>query len=244
MDKTNIYVCFDINSTREENQKYESEDLMENPINIFNNFFSDHKIILNMEKIQSNASELNYKFNLSIPDKFLFQITTINDLSYIHEISLRADAFIIFINLEDDKTIEKLKYLINYIADSCCSVDITIYIVEMYKYKILEACNKEQIENLFTEDNISYEYFQIKYTDDKNEHFCFFKYIEIKKYDNKNFFNKTIEEYNFYEVLEKIIIDTYEEKMGVIFDTKKRIFVEKDIKNEGNSYCNGFCNIL
>ena len=247
MSQTTVYVCFDINSTREENQenqKDNSEDLMENPIHIFNNFFTNHKIMLNMEKEQSNASELNYQFTLNLPEKSLFQITTINDLSYIHEISLNADGFIIFINLEDEKTIEKLKYIIHYIVENCNSINISTYVVGMYKDKILKEFNKEKIINLLNEDNFSYEYFQIKYTDDKNGHFCFFKYIDTTKYNNKNFFNKKIKEFKFYEILEKIIIDTYEDKMGVIFDPKKRKFVEKPEKKEGNSISVELCNIL
>ena len=42
----------------------------------------------------------------------LFQMVIINNLSFIHEISLEADGFLIFLNLEDEKTEDKLSYLI------------------------------------------------------------------------------------------------------------------------------------
>ena len=239
-----LMVCFDINSTREENQvkpDNNNEETMENPSNIFKKFFDSHKII-KPEINKINPSEIDHKFSLNLPEETSFQIRTISDLSFIHEISLNADSYIIFINLEDVQTQEKIEYLIRYILESCCSVDIKTYIIGMYtdKDNIREECKKEELENIFNEDNLSYEYFQIKYTGKENAHFCLYEYIGNKSYGDKNFLRKKIEDYTLTEVVEKIINETYENKMGLIFDPYKRKFVGKTDKNLGgdNSNCN------
>ena len=241
MDNGTLIVCFDINSTREENQKKpdNTEELMENPNGIFNNFFAIHKMD-KMEQKKISDSEINYKFYLNLQKKSMFQIRTISDLSFIHEISLNADSYIIFINLEDPQTKEKIEYLIRYILDSCSSVDIKTYIVGIYKDKdrIFEENKKVHLENLFSEDNLNYEYFQINYNNDDKNHFCFYDYIGNKDYGDKRFFKKKIEEYKLVEILEKIISQTYEEKEGVYFDPLKKKFITKPLKSSGDSSCN------
>ena len=245
MEHGTFLVCFDINSIQEENQTKQinnSEDLMENPIGFLNRFFTDHKIT-NMEKTQLSASETKYLFTLNLPHSALFQIISINNLSFIHEISLDADAYLIFINLEDNKTSEKLDYLIRYITESCSSVEITTYIVGLYKEKIIDECNKEDLETLFNEHNLNYDYFQIKYTNDEAQHFCLYKFIGDKNYNDKTFFRKNPEEYKLYEIAEKILFEIYESKMGLKFDPYKRRFVEKSAKGV-NMAKSGECNII
>ena len=105
MDDSIILISFDINSTHEENNEDKNksnESLMESPDRIFEEFFSNHKQT-QMDKKKLNESEKKYTFSLNLPDMSCFQIITINDLSFIHEIALDADAYIIFINLEDPK---------------------------------------------------------------------------------------------------------------------------------------------
>ena len=239
MNNEIIIVCFDINSILEENQVNQaenSEELMESPNRILNNFFYNHKL-LNMEIKQISDSELNYKFYLNLPGKTLFQIRILNNLSFIHDISLNADSYIIFINLEDANTKEKIKNIIRYMLDSCCSVDIKTYIIGLHKDKIIEECQKEELEKLFNEDNLNYDYFQTKYIDNENEHFCLYEFIENKKYGNKKFFKKKIEEYKLKEIIEKITIETYEEKKGLIFEPSIRNFIEKGITGLEASSC-------
>ena len=232
-------VCFDINSILEENevnQSQNSEELMESPNTILNNFFYSHKLS-NMEIKQLSDSELNYKFYLRLEEKTLFQIRIINNISFIHDIILKADSYIIIINLEDVNTKEKIKNIIRYILDSCCSVDIKTYIIGIYKNRILEECQKEKLENLFSEDNLNYDYFQAKYINNENEHFCLYEFIENQNYGNKIFFKKGIEEYKLKEIIEKITIETYEDKNGVIFEPSIRKFIEKSIKGLETSSC-------
>lgn len=239
-----LLVCFDINSIQEENSKNNdnSEDLMENPIGLINNFFSNHKIS-KMEKTQTKPSEMKYDFVLNLPDDALFHIISINDLSFIHEVSLDADGYLIFINLEDIKTIDKLEYLLKYILESCCSVEIKTYIVGLYKEKIIKECKKEELENLFNDHNLSYDYYQIKYTDDLHKHFCLYEFIDNKNYNDKNFFRKKTDDYHLFEIMEKILSDIYGYKMGFEFDPFKRKFVEKSVKGL-NGDRSGDCNIF
>lgn len=246
IDTGTLIVCFDINSTREENQakpEDNNEEIMENPKRIFKNFFDNHKII-KPEINEINPSEIDHKFSLNLPEETLFQIRIISDLSFIHEISLNADSYIIFINLEDVQTQEKIEYLIRYILESCCSVDIKTYIIGMYtdKDKIREECKREELENIFSEDNLSYEYFPIKYSDEKKAHFCLYEFIGNKSYRDKSFLKKKIEDYQLTEIVEKIINETYENKMGLKFDPFKRKFVDKSEKNLTGD--NSGCNIL
>ena len=210
-----LLVCFDINSIQEENSKNNdnSEDLMENPIGLFNNFFSNHKIS-KMEKTQTKPSEMKYDF-----------------------------VYLIFINLEDIKTIDKLEYLLKYILESCCSVEIKTYIVGLYKEKIIKECKKEELENLFNDHNLSYDYYQIKYTDDLHKHFCLYEFIDNKNYNDKNFFRKKTDDYHLFEIMEKILSDVYGYKMGFEFDPFKRKYVEKSVKGL-NGDRSGDCNIF
>ena len=245
IDNGTLIVCFDINSTREENQAKpddDNEEIMENPNRIFKTFFNNHKKI-NVEINKIAPSEINHKFSLKLLEETSIQIRIISDLSFIHEISLNADSYIIFINLEDVQTQEKIEYLIRYILESCCSVDIKTYIIGMYtdKDKIREECKKEELENLFSEDNLSFEYFQVKYSDkEKDDHFCLYEFIENKNYNDKNFLKKKIEDYKLTEIIEKIFNEIYENKMNFQFDPFKRRFVNKSEKNLGgdNSNCN------
>ena len=180
MDDSIILISFDINSTHEENNEDKNksnESLMESPDRIFEEFFSNHKQT-QIDKKKLNESEKKYTFSLNLPDMSCFQIITINDLSFIHEIALDADAYIIFINLEDPKTEEKLEYLIRYIVEGCCSVETKTCVVGLYKDNILPEYSEEELEKLFNDNNLVFEYFQVKYSENENEHNCLYQMID------------------------------------------------------------------
>ena len=244
-----LFICFDINSLNEENNKINinTEELPENPIRLLEEYFDNHKL-LNMEKKELKASEIIYQFNINMPESTRFQLITINNLSYIHEISLDADGFLIFINLEDEKTQEKLEFLIKYITESCCSGETKIYIIGIYKENILPSCQKEYLENIFEEKNLNYDYYEVKYNmnDRIKIHNCLMSHILDNESKNKNKKTKSIKmdetyyEYKLQEIIEKIIINIYEVKMSVIYEPNKKKFVKKDenIANNSNSFCN------
>lgn len=243
MEQSILLVCFDINSSHEENVSKKKdkiiEELIETPTRLFNEYFKNHKD-LKVEKNELNASEIKYNFDLKLPECPSFQLILINDLSFIHDICLNSDGYLIIINLEDIKTEEKLEYIIKYIAESCCTLEIKTFIVGLYKDKILPGCNKEELENLFNEHNLIYEYYQIKYSLNDKDHFCFLDIMKNKA-NNKKIVKKGGEnnQYKLYEILEKVFVSMYENKMNVEFDPEKKRFVKLlDRGNEAVSLCN------
>ena len=240
MDSPMLLVCFDINSSHEENQAKNKdktkEELPETPTRIFTEYFDNHKN-LKVEKSQLNPSEIKYNFNLTLPESSPFNLILINDLSFIHDICLNADGYLIIINLEDIKTEEKLEYIIKYISESCCTMETKAYIVGLYKDKILPGCGKEELENLFNEHNFIFEYYQIKLSSDEKKHFCFFDLMNNKANNRKNVTKS--DGNKLQEILERIIINMYELKMNVEFDYEKKRFVQSTEKgNEAISKCN------
>lgn len=117
----------------------------------------------------------------------------------------------------------------------------------MYNNKIVQECQKDELEILFNENDwLFYEYFQIKINEEQNQHFCFYEYINNKKFNDKVFLTKKIKDYNLLEILEKIINNIYESKYYILIDPFKRKNKDKQIrfeKQEGN-YSGGICNIL
>lgn len=243
MDDSIILISFDINSTHEENNEDKNnksnESLMESPDRIFEEFFSNHKQT-QMDKKKLNESEKKYTFSLNLPDMSCFQIITINDLSFIHEIALDADAYIIFINLEDPKTEEKLEYLIRYIVEGCCSVETKTCVVGLYKDNILPEYSEEELEKLFNDNNLVFEYFQVKYRENENEHNCLYQMIDNKNNFDKKLVEKNNSELKLNETIEKILMSLYENKFGVEYNMIKNKFIKKDSKagNVANSVCN------
>ena len=160
---------------------------------------------------------------------------------------LIADSYIIFINLEKSQTKEKLECLLEYINNNCCSCMIKTYIVGLYNNKIVQECQKDELEILFNENvGLFHEYFQIKINEEQNQHFCFYEYINNKKFNNKIFLTKKIKDYNLLEILEKIINNIYESKYYIVFDPFKRKYKDKQIrfeKQKGN-YSGVNCNIF
>jgi hypothetical protein len=242
-----LLVLFDINGSRDENNNNEncdSQNLLENPNSIIKEFFSNHQI-LNLETKQIKPSELLYKFKVDLYDSSLFQMIVINNLSFIHEISLEADGFLIFLNLEDEKTEDKLAYLIKFMTDSCCSGEKKINFVGLYKNEILPQFKKKDLENYFGEHNLNFDYYEIKYNDNEKKHNCLYESTNKKKTnENKeeNKEHKEHKEHNLQEVIEKVTIDTYENKMSVIYIPDKKKFIKKKEKNNDNS--NSRCIII
>ena len=253
MSSTICVVCFDINSGYEEDvNKPLSENLsiLENPLRIINEFLDIH-LFLESEKIQISSSEIKYSFNfnLSEENEIFFEIIVLNDLSYIHDISLKADAYLVFTNLEKENTTEKLEKIIKYILESC-SLDIKTYLVGMYKDKVLPNLNKEALENYFEEEKLNCEYYQIKCEDNKknNEynHACMYQCKTNKniKRERKNSFKKK-EINNLIDIIELILIQIYETKLNVYYEPQKNIFKNNSQRQDySTSNCNSGTNCI
>ena len=156
-------VCFDLNGSYEEGYTVtleENKSLLESPLRIFDDFMETH-LFLETEKNYESSTKISYNFKFSNDDNNSFEIITISDLSYVHNISLESDGYLVFLNLEDQNTLDLLEKIIKYLI-SCC-MEMKTYIVGIYKDKILPILNKEALNSLLDEKNLNYEYYQIKY---------------------------------------------------------------------------------
>ena len=208
-----LVICFDINSYHEENNKQNKnniEQLPESPDRIMKEFISNHKS-LKPEKKEIDKSKFSYKFNVNLPEETSFQLLTINDLSCIHEICVQADAYLVFINLEDDNLEKKLEFVIKYINEFCSGTKV--YIIGLYKDKNFVSFQDEELENLINKKYLNYEYFKIKYNMNNNnkEHICLLdlSHKKNKNDNNKRKLNEENYEYKLPEIIEKIIINIY-----------------------------------
>ena len=157
-------VCFDINNDYEEDfieSLGENIFALECPLRIFDEFL-EMNLFLETSKNRRNNSEFKYTFQTNIYEKnVIIEIIVLYDLSYIHNISLEADAYLLFANLEKIQTMSQLEKIITYILQSC-NIIIKTYIIGIYKDKIIPNLKKETIELYLEEQNINYEYYQIK----------------------------------------------------------------------------------
>ena len=244
MSKIEI-VCFNINSINQNDIK-EDEIQLEDPFKILDEFIEIHPFF-KTEKNNTSSTHTKYSFisEFSKNNQLEFEIHILNDISFIHDISSLVDANLVFINLENQDTIQKLEKIINYINDSCTSL-LKIYLIGLYNDKILPILNTEIIE-LFEEHTFNYEIFQIKYNaDDKNKHLCLHESKENK--NNKKLKKDSLDKNdNLFDIIENILIQIYEMKMSVIYLPDKKKFKNISFKggdgisyNESRSKCDIF----
>jgi len=239
--------CFDINY---ENNRDILEFLGENiftlecPLRIFDEFL-DVNSFIETTKRRRNASEFKYTFQTNLYEKKIaLEIFVLYDLSYIHDISLYADAYLLFINLEKGNTLEQLDKITKYILESCC-MDKKIYIIGIYKDKIIPNLDKDLLEIYLDDQNINYEYYQIKYDinsliinkkDGKEKNDDFERTLRKKnKKEIKNDKKKT--NLNLIDIILTIIRQIYEMKID---NCNSNITCKYEKMNECKSGCNCF----
>ena len=232
-------LCFDINNGCKKDLKENILEL-ENPLRILDEFQDIH-LFFDSEKIQVKTSEIQYKFivNFSEKNNIIFEIIILNDLSFIHDVSLNADANLIFINLENQNTLEQLEKVVDYIYNYCFSIEIITYLIGIYKNKINPLLDNESIESLFEEKELNCEIYQIKYNDKGSpKHICLYNNKEMKHNKNGNKKKKTTnhdnkDNCNIFEIMEKILIKIYEKKLNIKNIKKNNINI--DDNNKANS---------
>ena len=246
MSSTIKIVCFDINAGITKELK-ENEIDLENPIRILDEFIETH-LFLEPKKTEKNSSEIKYSFLINFENyKIIYEIFVLKDLSFIHDISLVSDANLIFINLENENTLKQFEKIINYINDSCCRLDIKVYIVGIYKDKICPSLNKESIELFFDDQNLNSEMVQVKYNkNDGINHICMYGNKEMVKSKNeKKKMAKNNTNDNLTDIVEKIFLEIFEIKNNVVYDPKKRKFRKRSINDdEGKSISQSQCYIF
>ena len=159
-----IIVCFDINSNNSHNEQDSNisieDNRLESPTKIFDEFLEIH-LFLESEKTIKISSEIQFTFSFKYSEENIltFEIIIINDLSFIHNVSLDADAYLVFTNLEDPKTSKQLEQITQYIKESSFSNQIKTYIIGIYKDKIIHTLNKESMHSYFEKQNLNYDFF-------------------------------------------------------------------------------------
>ena len=199
-----ILVCFDINGVYEENseipfkdnKKNETNNKIENPIRIIDDFLETH-LFIEAEKITNDPNEIKYKikYNISKSRKKRIKIYVINDLTFTHEICNKANGYFVFINIEKENSLENLKNLMQRIKEY--EVETKIYIIGIFKEKMSPSFSYEKIENFFKNYDHSYNYYQIKYDN----------LVENK---NKKDVRETL--YNTIDIIFKDVYNTYIEQ--------------------------------
>ena len=205
-------ICFDIDN-EEKNKENNKEDItdLESPLRILDLFLDIH-LFVESEKKEKNHSEIKYSFNFNIQkeDKILYDIYVIKNLDYIHDCSLDADAYLIFLNLESNKTVEKIDKMIKYIVQSYYAKEIKIYLVGIYKDAILPNLNEETLLSYFEDEKLECEYYLIKHKNDKIKHKCLYEEKTIKQVNPSK--KKSKEKYNIIDIIEVIMMQMYEIK--------------------------------
>ena len=158
-----IIVCFDISNEEEEeemessseNKKYE----LDSPLRILDDFLAKETFFEKSEKI-TTSSDITYTFEVNVPEKIVFEIIILQDLSFIHEISLDADGYLLFINLEKKNTFEYLEKISEYILENC-PLDVKTYIIGIHNDSVIPPISEEVMKQFLEEENLNFEYFQI-----------------------------------------------------------------------------------
>lgn len=215
-------VCFDTINDYEKNLNEEIAS-PETTLEILD-YFTDVHLFLDSEKIQKSSSEIKYIIQVNnLEDNLIsYEIFVLNDLSFIHDVSLEADANLLFINLEDKNTLDDLEAIIDYINDSS-RMEMTTYLIGLYKNKIKLIVNQDEIKNLFEDQKLDYKFYQLKFN--KNEgpdHICLYENKKFKNIERKNSLknhNKdkkgNIENNtNLMDIIEEIFMELYDKKVN------------------------------
>ena len=241
-DQKITIVCFDINSVFDEDKSFDQSMIenmleLENPFRILDEFIESHRF-LKSEKKEKKSSEIKYSFNFNLSNDYniTYEIYVLNDLSYIHSITSKANAYLVFINLENKNTITQLEKIVKYISESCFN-NSKVYLLGIYKDKILPVLNKNILERYFEDESLAYEYYQIKCENydkekDRINHICVLENNVNSNPDGKknnkpekknkskksNSVNDSKSENNFLDIVELMFIKIYENIIGQFND--------------------------
>ena len=189
---------FDINGDYEEDVPINAQQnflLLESPKRIIELYINEK--FLQDIKNKEDQNKIEYTFSYEINQNNLISINCeiINNFSVSHQSTLDSNGYIVFCNLESDKTYELLKKIVEYIKDNC-SVNIKTYIIGVFKENINEDNNFYDMKQFLSSLNFDYDYYEM-YIGDKN-----INTIIKKEYENaetmdevfKNVFKEIYEE--------------------------------------------------
>lgn len=236
-------VCFDTINDYEKNLNEEIAS-PETTLGILDTFMDIH-LFLDSEKVSKSPSEIKYIFQVNnLEDNLIsYEIFVINDLSFIHDVSLEADANLLIINLEDKDNLEDLQAIIDYINDSS-RMEMITYIIGIYQNKKKIAINQDEIKSLFEEQKLDYKSYQLEYNKKEGvDHICLYENKKFKNEEKKcsvKGLNKEKKENkentcNLMDVLEEIFMKLYNQKVDKQSDSTKLKDKKGFIFDEGRS---------
>ena len=199
-------VFFDANNLDEnESNENRPSNGLKSLTEIIDNFTLNH-ILVNFEKNVSKSKEVKYNFIYQIkPGKTVScKFYIMNKISCLNNNLMTIDSFIIFINLENEETEKKLSNLLHFIKSSTYS-NLNIYVIGLYKNKILKKLETKSMQKLIKNNNQLNEYYVVNCEEDKGFN------------DNNSDFN------NVNEALENVFTKIYND------------FVNKKANNEENT---------
>ncbi len=219
---SNIKIIFfnlhNIDGISNQNNKSIENEKIDLAKKIIDNFISCH-VVVDFQKEDSKSNEIKYSFIYQIqPGKTVeCKFYIMNNLSCLNNNLLNVNSFIVFINLENEDTNKKLENFIKALNDS--SSEVNLYIVGIFKDKILHKLEKKSIKKIINKYNEN-TYYYIIYTGEKKS---------SEKENNYDFDNSN-------KALEQIFSNIYTD----LFKTKSTNEEEKDIdidENKDKSKC-------
>lgn len=202
-----ILSLLDINSNYSEYDNYNdsNQQKIESPDRIANDYLTS-TVKTNFTKDNDKEFETLYQYNSQIVEGSTTQIMLYveKDLSFIPEVILNSDAYVVFCNLEDSETYEKLDKMFDFLNDSG-SFETLLFIVGVYSRpdKILENLSSDNINNNLRLKGMPFKYYNLLGNFSKD----YFAELS-KQYNNNKFY---VEEPNI--TIKKILLEIYKHKL-------------------------------
>ena len=160
---------FDINGEYNEDVEVDIANnflLIDSPMRILEQFINEN-FLQDLKKDCEDKYIIKYSFSYKISKKKKININCniINNFSVSHSDTLESNGYFIFCNLENAKTLDLLDKLIDYILEyGGCK--IKTYIIGVYKEKIDESLNYNNMTNFLNKNDFEYNYYEMFIGDD------------------------------------------------------------------------------
>ena len=190
IDHSITITIFDINGEYREDVDVDNKKnfvLLDSPMRILDQYINDN-FLQDLKKITDEQFLIQYKFSYEIQKNVLISINCdiINNFSVSHQRTLESNGYVVFCNLESDKTLELLDKIIDYIRDNC-SINIKTYIIGVFKENINEDKTCYKMQDIFSNLDLDFDYHEMYIGDKEN-----FKKIS-KTYPNAEIMEQVFE---------------------------------------------------
>lgn len=214
---------FDINGEYQEDVEIDSEKnflLIDSPMRIIDQYINEN-FLQDLKKKTEDQFVIQYTFSYQIKQNVFITINCdiINNFSVSHQGTLDSNGYIVFCNLENEKTFELLEKIIDYIKENC-SINVKTYIIGVFSQNIGEDKTYSKMTAFLSEQDFEYEYYEMFVGNKEN-----FKIIS-KEYENA----ETME-----NVFKQVFSEIYEGGKGPRFS--KDINIKDNIDDKSMARC-------